>query len=43
MTPGSFQGECYDGVMRDMIGDHMALVKEGRAGPEVAVKNDEVC
>ncbi len=37
MTPGSFEGVRYDGVMRDLIGNHVALVKEGRAGPDVVV------
>lgn len=37
MTPGSFQGVRYDGVMRDIVGNHVALVKEGRAGPDVMV------
>lgn len=37
MTPGTFEGEAYDGVMRDIIGNHVALVKEGRAGPDVVV------
>lgn len=35
MTPGVYQGEAYDGVMRDIVGNHVALVKEGRAGPDV--------
>jgi 8-oxo-dGTP pyrophosphatase MutT (NUDIX family) len=38
MTPGtSPEGEAYDGVMRDIVGNHVALVKEGRAGPDVLV------
>ncbi len=37
MTPGTFKGEPYDGVMRDIVGNHVALVKEGRAGSDVAV------
>jgi len=37
MTPGTVGGEKYDGVMRDIIGNHVALVKEGRAGPDVVV------
>lgn len=38
MTPGkSPEGEPYDGVMREIIGNHVALVKEGRAGPDVVV------
>lgn len=37
MTPGTVDGEAYDGVMRDIIGNHVALVEEGRAGPDVVV------
>lgn len=37
MTPGMFEGEPYDGVMRDIRGNHVALVRAGRAGPDVAV------
>jgi hypothetical protein len=38
MTPGHTpDGEEYDGVMRDIVGNHVALVKEGRAGPDVVV------
>lgn len=38
MTPGKApDGESYDGVMRDIVGNHVAIVKEGRAGPDVVV------
>jgi len=37
MTPGTFQGEAYDGRMVDIAGNHVALVSEGRAGPDVVV------
>jgi 8-oxo-dGTP pyrophosphatase MutT (NUDIX family) len=37
MTPGTVDGERYDGVMRDIIGNHVALVEEGRAGRDVVV------
>jgi hypothetical protein len=37
MRSGTFKGQHYDGVMRDIIGNHVALVREGRAGPDVAV------
>ncbi len=37
MTPGSIGGEAFDGVMRDIIGNHVALVPEGRAGADVVV------
>jgi hypothetical protein len=37
MTPGEFDGTPYDGVMRDIQGNHVALVEVGRAGPDVYV------
>ncbi len=37
MTPGEYEGEAYDGVMRDIVGNHVALVREGRAGDDVIV------
>jgi uncharacterized protein len=37
MTPGTYEGETYDGVMRNIIGNHVALVSDGRAGPDVVV------
>jgi 8-oxo-dGTP pyrophosphatase MutT (NUDIX family) len=37
MTPGTFKGVHYDGVMRDIRGNHLALVREGRAGADVVV------
>jgi len=37
MKPGTFEGQSYDGVMRDIVGNHVALVREGRAGPDVVV------
>lgn len=42
MTPGTTEdGLQYDGVMREIMGNHVALVIEGRAGPDVMV-GDEV-
>ncbi|HBW3346591.1 DUF2213 domain-containing protein [Klebsiella pneumoniae] len=41
MTPGEYEGVKYDGVMRDLKGNHVALVPEGRAGNDVVV-NDEL-
>lgn len=41
MTPGNFDGVDYDGVMRDIIGNHVALVIEGRAGPDVIVGDEQ--
>lgn len=41
MTPGvSEDGLRYDGVMREIIGNHVALVIEGRAGPDVVVGDE---
>jgi hypothetical protein len=37
MTPGQYLGTTYDGVMRDIRGNHVALVKAGRAGADVVV------
>jgi hypothetical protein len=37
MTPGTYKGQKYDGVMRDIQGNHVALVEVGRAGPDVVV------
>lgn len=35
MTPGVFEGQPYDGVMRNISGNHVALVPSGRAGSDV--------
>jgi uncharacterized protein len=38
MTPGVTPGGlAYDGIMRNIVGNHVALVREGRAGPDVYV------
>ncbi len=37
MTPGTYDDVPYDRVMRDIRGNHVALVRAGRAGPDVAV------
>lgn len=37
MTPGVYEGIAYDGVMRNIVGNHVALVEVGRAGPDVVV------
>jgi len=36
-TPGVFEGQSYDAVQRQIRGNHLALVKEGRMGADVAV------
>ena len=39
MTAGEFEGWHYDGVMRDIVGNHVALVDVGRAGRDVVVSD----
>lgn len=41
MTPGTYEGQPYDGVMRDIRGNHVALVAAGRAGPDVVVGDSQ--
>lgn len=36
-TPGDYNGKHYDFVMRNIRGNHVALVEEGRAGSDVLV------
>lgn len=40
MTGGIFDGIAYDGVMRNIQGNHVALVHEGRAGHDVKVADE---
>ena len=42
MTPGMYEGQRYDGVMRDIEGNHVALVKSGRAGSDVKAADSEM-
>jgi hypothetical protein len=37
MTPGTYQGQRYDGVMRSLIANHLSLVSHGRVGSDVVV------
>ena len=37
MEPGTYQGESYQGRMVDLVGNHVAVVEQGRAGPDVVV------
>ncbi len=37
MTPGTHEGQPYDGRMVNIRGNHIALVTKGRAGPDVLV------
>lgn len=41
MVPGTYEGNAYDGVMRDISFNHVALVEEGRAGPDVLVGDEK--
>ena len=43
LTAGSYQGEAYDGVMREIKFNHLALVETGRQGDDVVIGDtDEV-
>ncbi len=42
MTPGTYEGAQYDGVMRDIKFNHVALVEKGRAGPDVMVGDNSL-
>lgn len=39
MQSGVFEGVAYDGVMRDIRANHVALVQKGRAGKDVVVSD----
>ena len=41
-TPGEYEGAPYDFVMRNIRGNHVALVEEGRAGPDVVVADAQI-
>ena len=42
MTPGVFEGQPYDGVMRNISGNHVALVRSGRAGSDVLAADSKL-
>lgn len=42
MTPGTYEGIPYQGVMREIRGNHVALVGTGRAGPDVIVGDEQL-
>lgn len=42
MTSGTVNGETFDGIMRDIGGNHVALVREGRAGPDVVIGDSAI-
>lgn len=37
MTPGEYNGIPYDGVMRNILGNHVALVERGRIGKDAVI------
>lgn len=39
-TPGEYNGERYDAKQTDILYNHVAALKAGRAGPEVAIRLD---
>jgi len=41
MTPGDYEGVAYDGRMINIVGNHVALVKVGRAGADVVVGDSQ--
>jgi hypothetical protein len=42
MTAGETEGVQYDGIMRNIRGNHVALVITGRAGPDVVVGDEQM-
>jgi len=42
MTPGTFEGAAYDGVMTEIVANHVSLVETGRAGPDVVVGDNQL-
>lgn len=41
MVPGTYQGTPYDGRMTEIVGNHVALVEDGRAGDDVVVGDSD--
>ena len=41
MSPGVYEGIGYDGIMTNLIGNHVALVEVGRAGRDVVVSDED--
>jgi len=41
MTPGNIDGQAYDGRMINIRGNHVAIVSEGRVGPDVHVADEK--
>lgn len=41
MQNGTVNGEAYDGVMTNIVFNHVAIVEQGRAGPDVVVGDSQ--
>lgn len=41
MTSGEFEGQYYDGVMRNIYGNHVALVERGRIGRDAIISDHQ--
>lgn len=41
-SSGVFQGQAYDYIQRGIRGNHIALVHEGRSGPDIAVLDHQM-
>lgn len=41
LKTGEYEGEPYEIIMRNIQGNHVALVEEGRAGPDVRVADEK--
>lgn len=41
MTPGEFNGVHYDGIMRNLVGNHVALVERGRIGKDAIICDNQ--
>lgn len=41
LTPGEFNGKKYDGVMRNLHGNHVALVERGRIGNDAIICDNQ--
>jgi hypothetical protein len=42
MTPGTFDGVAYDGVMRNISFNHLATVEDGRQGDDVSIGDSAI-
>ncbi|SPX94013.1 Uncharacterized protein conserved in bacteria [Morganella morganii] len=41
MTSGEYEGQHYDGVMRNIFGNHVALVERGRIGRDAIISDHQ--